>query len=237
MGHTVFEYERPAAAPAQEEPAHLPGPVLLFRPSPRRLPSLPRGPGGLGVSLTSWISGWTLDRPDQSLSDRIFEGLTWGIVGICLAVWAVVGAVFWIPQVLRGVVLFSVHLLQAMLMGERPTVATQTLLRAITFYPRGFTSAVEAVRRTDPRAFSGFRQTDRLPRQRLVRELGWAVGAWYAVLLVVGGPVWSPSDAWHWVVGGAPMEVLVAAVDWLAGVLAGRADAGAGLPGVASLLQ
>jgi len=122
--------------------------------------------------------------------------LTWLILLFCLLVWAVVGAVFWVPLILRTMVLFSVALVQATLEGTSPTAAAGMLRDSVSFYRRGFVVAVEAVMREREEEV---RDPRRVNRRLLVREMAWAALVWYVALLLLGIELWSPVDAWNWI--------------------------------------
>lgn len=229
---TVFEFEQ-SAAMAEENLPDVPAPVLLFRPPPGKLHQLTRNLAETGTTLSEWVQGWRLAPADRTFGEKLVEALTWAVLGVCLIVWAVVGAFFWLPELVWSTARFSAHLLQAMLEGERPTVAARALRRAVSFYGRGFSLAVEAVRRTDPRTFWGFRSREALPIRRLLRELAWALAVWYVILVVAGAPVPSPGDAWHWVVDAGPLGSLVGGLEQGVGGTVRLAATGV-LPGVAS---
>jgi hypothetical protein len=130
-------------------------------------------------------------------ANQILTGLTWGILGIVLAVWAVVGLVFWIPLLLRAMLRFSLSLLEAVFEGQRPTDSARILRNAVSFYRRGFVVAVEAV--TKEEIVGEYRgPTD---GNRLVLEVLWAVLVWYFLFLWWGRVQTSPFDMWNWIVG------------------------------------
>jgi hypothetical protein len=135
---------------------------------------------------------------DDGLAARILNGLTLGILAICLGIWAIVGAVFWIPLLIRTMVLFSVALIQATLDGKQPAAAAQTLREAVTFYRRGFIvtrSAVMGEPSSQPPAAAA------IDVGRLMRELVWAAVIWWLVLAILGF-AWSPTEIWTWLVSG-----------------------------------
>jgi hypothetical protein len=135
---------------------------------------------------------------DDGLTARILRGLTLGILTVCMGIWAVVGAVFWIPLLVRTMVLFSVALIQATLDGKQPSAAAQTLREAVTFYRRGFLvtrSAVLGEPLDQPPAPAN------IDVGRLLREMVWAAVIWWAVLALFG-IAWSPGEIWSWLVGG-----------------------------------
>lgn len=137
---------------------------------------------------------------EPSLFDRIVRPLTWGTLVVCLALWALAGAVFWLPAMVRRVAFYSVALLEAMIEGDRPDEAARRLRRAITFYARGFVTTVEVLTRTSRDEAAAVRDTETsgqsLDLRRLAVEALWAVVVWYLVLLTVGVVETSPLDLW-----------------------------------------
>ncbi len=134
--------------------------------------------------------------PVVRTTNRIVQVLTWAILAVVLLVWAVVGALFWIPLLLRAMLRFSISLMEAMFVGERPTWAARGLRNAVDFYRRGFLVAVEVVTRED------VTEDRRRPagESRLLFEVFWAALVWYLVLLWIGWIQTSPLDVWHWFV-------------------------------------
>lgn len=140
------------------------------------------------------------EQPDElTLFDRIVRALTWGTLSICLAVWALAGAVFWLPTMVRAVAVFSLSLVEATMKGERPEDAARALREAVTFYSRGFATAVEVVTRA-PEEERGRRRAEARKRSvdfsRLAREALWALILWYLVLWIVGAVEASPVELW-----------------------------------------
>ena len=138
----------------------------------------------------------------RPLDERAPEGriqtavriLTWAILSVCLALWAVLGFLFWIPLLLRSMLQFSVALIDSMLQGTRPVEAGRVLLETVDFYRRGFLVAIGAV-------FGDLPEPERSQRplqgSRIVTEIGWALLVWYAVLLVTGVVETTPADLWR----------------------------------------
>ena len=131
------------------------------------------------------------------------KGLRWAVLMICLGVWAVVGAVFWIPLLLRRVIAYSAALVPAMLAGTRPHQAAKGLRHAMDFYRRGFQVTTEIVSGEPDRSESAGakKQDTRLGGMALLNELAWVAVTWYAVLYLLGAIVTSPLDMWWWVEG------------------------------------
>ncbi|MBT8336926.1 MAG: hypothetical protein KJO11_10000 [Gemmatimonadetes bacterium] len=122
------------------------------------------------------------------------EWLSRGVLVVVVAIWAVVGAVVWLPLLVRAMVRFSIALVPATLDGTHPEAAAQRLRGAVDFYRRGFIAAAAAVggRPTGP-ALPARRKRD----GGMVREVVWAAVIWYAVLAVIG-VVWSPLEIGRW---------------------------------------
>lgn len=132
--------------------------------------------------------------PPITALNRVFSIITLAVLGIVLALWLVVGAIFWIPLLLRAVIRFSVSLLHSVLLGRQPTAAARVLRDSVSFYKRGFVAAVEAATKevvdeeTDGPGMG----------KRLLAELLWAVPVWYLILFGAGWLDVSPVDIWNW---------------------------------------
>jgi hypothetical protein len=125
---------------------------------------------------------------------RILASVRWAVLVVVLAVWAVVGVVFWIPLVLRALMRFLVSLLEAMFENQRPLEAARVLRNAVDFYRRGFVTAVELVTGED---LEGGREGPML-RNRLLLEFLWALAVWYFVFFFFGWIKASPIDLIGW---------------------------------------
>jgi hypothetical protein len=137
--------------------------------------------------------------PYLRAATRIFSGFTWIVLGVVLLFWAVIGAVFWIPLLLRAMLRYSLSLVEAMFEGERPLEAGKTLRNAVSFYRRGFVVAIEAVIREDLEKERRHRGAQ--PREnRLLLEVVWAAVVWYFIFLWLGWIQTSPLDMWDWFV-------------------------------------
>jgi hypothetical protein len=128
--------------------------------------------------------------------DRAMRFLTWGILSVCLALWAVVGFIFWIPLLLRSMIQFSLSLSQSMLQGSRPDEAGRILRDTVGFYRRGFAVAVNAVFGA-PAKGKGKASTSRLTAKQAAFEIAWAALVWYGILLLIGVIQMSPVDLWY----------------------------------------
>jgi hypothetical protein len=139
----------------------------------------------------------------QGPSEQAMKGLRWAILMICLGVWAVVGALFWIPLLFRRVVTYSAALVPAMLADKKPHHAAKSLREAMNFYRRGFQVTTEVIKgepdrseRPGPAA-----EDTTLHGMALLNELAWVVVIWYAVLYFIGAIDTSPLDMWRWLAG------------------------------------
>ena len=123
-----------------------------------------------------------------------FTALTWLVLFFVLLVWAVVGAVFWIPLILRATLRFSLSLLETVFEGHKPAKAAKALRDAVSFYRRGFVVAVEVI--------TGEKIDERddgpVTEKRLFKEILWAVLVWYFIALFFGWIQASPLDLVDW---------------------------------------
>jgi len=129
-------------------------------------------------------------------SSRLNEIVTWAVLGICLAAWAVVGLFLWIPRVLRAVLSFSARLVHSTLAETSAEPAGRRLRSAASFYRRGFVAAIESIRpapaRDDaPEVDAGPSSAD---SGLLVREAMWAIAVWYLILWSAGPLRGTPVD-------------------------------------------
>jgi hypothetical protein len=142
-------------------------------------------------------------------ANQLLRGLTWAILGVVLIFWAILGAIFWIPLILRSMVMFSITLIEATLEGKKPGAAARILRDSVTFYKRGFVVATDVILKDE--VGEGARDTP--SEGRLFREILWAVVIWYFILLILGFIETSPIDAWNWWVSlpwGDALDTLLA---------------------------
>lgn len=124
----------------------------------------------------------------------IFLGITWAILAVVLLVWAVVGAIFWIPLLLRAMLRFSISHIEAIFEGHKPAEAARILRDAVSFYRRGFVVAVEVVTREPVDR----REEGPVKENRLLLEFLWALLVWYFIFLLFGWIQASPMDLVDW---------------------------------------
>lgn len=157
--------------------------------------------------------------PDQVVAsvpktvNRIFAVVTWVILVFVLAVWTIVGALFWIPLLIRAMFRFSLSLLQSILVGQRPEGAARILRDAVSFYRRGFVVAIESVTREEIDGEAQDPQTG----NRLVLELLWAILVWYLISFAMGWIHASPADLWNGFASIQWSAALGNVIDWLRG--------------------
>jgi len=127
---------------------------------------------------------------------KLNEAFTRAALAVCLVGWTFVGFFLWIPRMLRGVVVFSIALVQSTLTETSAESAGRDLRSAANFYRRGFVGAVDAIR---PRAEAT--QDDARSEARsgvdgrlIIRETAWAIVVWYVMLWPLGVFTGTPAD-------------------------------------------
>jgi hypothetical protein len=133
-------------------------------------------------------------NPYLKTANTVFKVLTWAILFVVLVVWAVVGAVFWIPLLVRAMLRFCVNLIEAMFEGQKPVRAARTLKEAVSFYRRGFVVAIEVVTKEEIADAAEGPVTE----NRLLFEVFWALLVWYFIALLMGWIEASPLDLLDW---------------------------------------
>jgi hypothetical protein len=123
--------------------------------------------------------------------------------------WAVVGAIFWIPLLIRAMLRFTINLIEAMFEGHKPARAAAVLRDAVSFYRRGFVIAVEVVTRTE----IDLSEEGPVRENRLLWEIVWALLVWYFIALGFGWIAASPLDLLDWFLGIPWADHLRALVD------------------------
>ena len=133
-------------------------------------------------------------HPYGEVVNQIFSVLTWVVLFVVLLIWAVVGAVFWIPLLLRAMLRFCVSLIESMFEGHKPSSAARILRGAVNFYRRGFVVAVEVITREE----ISDKAEGPVAEGRLLREILWALVVWYFIFLLFGWIQFSPLDLMDW---------------------------------------
>jgi hypothetical protein len=133
-------------------------------------------------------------RPYVEVARQVLSVLTWIVLFVVLLIWAVVGAVFWIPLILRALIRFSISLIEAMFEGHKPATAARILRDAVSFYRRGFVVAIEAVTGTE----ISDKDEGPVTQNRLLMEFLWALLVWYFIALLFGWIQASPLDLLDW---------------------------------------
>lgn len=129
-------------------------------------------------------------------TEKVLTFITWAILSFVLVLWAVVGALFWIPLLIRAMLRFSISLIEASFEGQRPVEAARVLKNAVGFYRRGFVVAIETVTGKDVDE----RESRPTAENRLLLEVLWALLVWYFIGLLLGWIQASPVDLWDWLV-------------------------------------
>jgi len=132
--------------------------------------------------------------PASKVMNQVFLVLTWIILVVVLVVWALVGAIFWIPLLIRAMLRFCLSLIEAMFEGHKPTTAARSLRDAVSVYKRGFVVAIEVVTREEVEDGQEGRTTE----NRLLLEVLWALLVWYFIFLLMGWIQASPRDLLDW---------------------------------------
>jgi len=133
-------------------------------------------------------------KPYAEVVNLVFTILIWVILAVVLVGWAVVGAIFWIPLMVRAMLRFSFSLVEATFEGRKPAAAAKGLRDAVNFYRRGFVVAVEVVTGEEIEDPKEGRTEDK----RLLREFLWALLVWYFIALLFGWVQASPRDLVDW---------------------------------------
>jgi len=155
--------------------------------------------------------------PYVEATNRFFQGLTWAILAIVLLFWAVFGAIFWIPLLLRAMLRFSISLIEGMFEGRKPTESARILRNAVDFYRRGFIVAVEVVTREEV-AEEHQEKGEPARENRLLLEVLWAILVWYFLFLWFGWIQSSPVDLWNWFWSVPWGDALLGFGDWVMGL-------------------
>ena len=112
--------------------------------------------------------------------------MTFAVMIVCLIIWSVLGAIFWIPLLVRVTGFFVVALVHSTFTGGSVEQAGAALHIAIDFYFRGFRLAY--------RIFEDSPNSETVPHvphisfswMRLLQEGVWACFIWYLILAVIG---------------------------------------------------
>jgi hypothetical protein len=116
------------------------------------------------------------------------------VFGVLVVVWAIVGAIVWVPLLIRTMVRLAFAMVPATLDGGHPTEAAEDLRGAVDFYRRGFMVASDAVHGRAPAQAKPARP---LRRSGMGRELFWVAAIWYLIFAFFGW-VWGPIDIAQW---------------------------------------
>ena len=122
-----------------------------------------------------------------------------------IAIWAVVGFVFWVPMIARATLLFTTHTLYANLRHGNASVMNLGLEHAITFYVNGFRNIIDTVANDhvpDRERYSG----PAVRIGRLLVETASAGFVWWLTLLSLSQLGWT---------GRELGEALLVPLQWL----------------------
>ena len=132
------------------------------------------------------------DTPERF--SALNEAVTWGVLGICLAAWSVIGLFLWIPRLLRAVLIFSVALVQSTVVETGAESAGRRLRSAANFYRRGFVGAVESIRSPRGRRKGDSDEDRGIEPWLILGETAWALFVWYLALWLAGFALLTPND-------------------------------------------
>ena len=108
---------------------------------------------------------------------------------ISLAVWAVIGFVFWVPLLARSIFAFSISVLYVTLTRQNPTSIGYQLSTAASFYVMGFVNIIEAIFPEDS-AETSEEEDFEVHFGRLLLEILWSAFCWITLLLSLGYLQW-----------------------------------------------
>ena len=146
------------------------------------------------------------------------EAVTWGVLGICLAGWSIIGLVLWIPRLLASVLLFSVGLVQSTVAETGTGTAGRRLRSAANFYVRGFVSAVESIRPPRGDDVEDSDGDSRIESRLILHEMAWAIVVWYVIMWWAGISLLTPIDLLSTLADAPWSEMLSGAVDTFASI-------------------
>jgi hypothetical protein len=169
-------------------------------------------PDAVAAGIEAAAEAETSDAKKGGGPDEVHNMLTWTVLSACLALWAGIGFLLWLPLVLRAMARFVFALAGSMLNGERPVKAGENLREAVSFYRRGFSVAVDAVFHDAKKVRheeGTVRRRPRMTPRDFVFEILWATVFWYVLLYFLGGVTASPIDGWIALIELRPWETFV----------------------------
>ncbi|MBI1748305.1 MAG: hypothetical protein HYR55_17235 [Acidobacteria bacterium] len=146
--------------------------------------------------------------------DPIVSFIMFLILIICLAVWAVVGFLFWIPLLARAVTIFSAAVVYARVTGQDPESMQDYLRAASSFWFDGFVAAKKAL---FPTGNSSASHDLDIKSGRLFGELTWTLLFWLLALWLWNGPA---AERLLVVLGARAAQVAAGAAAWVSGLAA-----------------
>lgn len=125
----------------------------------------------------------TGDRFEYYLTEIVYGA----ILGVTVALWAVLGFVIWVPLLVRGTTLFAATVLYVSLIRdyERLALARQSVHFAVRFYARGFEHFFMFYRlRQEPESPVGLLEPLAvLTRRDLLIQGAWVASVWVVAVL------------------------------------------------------
>jgi hypothetical protein len=122
--------------------------------------------------------------------EALIKAVMFLVLLVTLAIWAVVGFIFWIPLLTRATTIFALLLLPAALTHQDLSGIRHGLEAACGFYFRGFRSAVAAI----------YEPSESVPVQihfwRVLIEMFWAAAFWLVTLYFIQPVIVAPVLAW-----------------------------------------
>jgi len=119
----------------------------------------------------------------RSIGAVVGQVVQYALLALVLAVWSVVGFVFWIPLMARATVAFCATAVYANLVSHGTDVPKSGLQHAVFFYVNGFRSihrAIVGLQSTEPEVTPDFELG------RFVAESLWTVVLWWIALITLG---------------------------------------------------
>jgi len=108
---------------------------------------------------------------------------------ISLAVWTVIGFIFWVPLLARSIFAFSISVLYVTLTRQNPHRIGYQLSIAASFYVMGFINIIEAI--FPPNSAENVKEEDlEVHFVELLFEILWSAFCWITLLLSLGYLPW-----------------------------------------------
>lgn len=161
---------------------------LVLKPRPAGMPPLPgkATPAMASPAAASNSAGESVPRipasvlPASPLFQAISTSLKVAVAGFTVAIWAIVGFVFWIPLLARATTSFAVSATYSNLVARGAHVPNAGLEHATLFYVSGFRSIVASIFASSPPA-----EAERIEfkARRFLAEIAWTMFFWWGTLV------------------------------------------------------